>query len=376
MQYSIEISKVIEGALKQDKKKVINYTNLLIEKLEDNGDMKTVKKLRRLINSCNDATLSPMDSNYISHIPVDNESRSLLADIIYPDKNDIDIILSKDNENDIRQFIENYKMADVLSEAGIDIANTLLLYGPPGCGKTKSAYYIAKEMNLPLIVARLDSMISSYLGTTAKNIRYLFEFAQRQPCVLFLDEFDALAKARDDANELGELKRVVNSLLQNIDALSNGSIMIAATNHEKLLDPAVWRRFDYKIKIGLPEKEDIERMVNVFLKDIYKFSKRENKQLANIMKGLSGAEIEEIITKELRNSIVHNETIDINNVFIKVLKKKGIIKLINDRDDQKLAIKYLLYNCENFTKLDVANILGISRSTVYSMIREGGDING
>lgn len=376
MQYSIEISKVIEGALKQDKKKVINYTNLLIEKLEDNGDMKTVKKLRRIINSYNESTLSPMDSNYISHIPVDNESRSLLADIIYPDENDIDIILTKDNENDIKQFIENYKMADVLNEAGIDIANTLLLYGPPGCGKTKSAYYIAREMNLPLIIARLDSMISSYLGTTAKNIRYLFEFAQRQPCVLFLDEFDALAKARDDANELGELKRVVNSLLQNIDALSNGSIMIAATNHEKLLDPAVWRRFDYKIEIGLPEEESIERMINIFLKDLYKFSKKENKQLANIMKGLSGAEIEEIITKELRNAIVHNKTIDINNVFIKVLKKKDIIESTNDRDNQKHAINYLLYNCEYFTKQDVANILGLSRSTVYSMIREGGNIDG
>src|SRR5690554_6192914 len=178
-------------------------------------------------------------------IPVDSESRSVLADIIYPSENEVKVILSHNNETQLRSYINSYKHADQLNALGLGISNTLLLYGPPGCGKTKSAYLVAKEINLPLVVARLDSIISSYLGTTAKNIRTLFEFAQRIPCVLFLDEFDAIAKARDDQNELGELKRVVNSLIQNIDSMNSDSLLIAATNHENLLDVAVWRRFGY-----------------------------------------------------------------------------------------------------------------------------------
>ncbi|MFX5839347.1 ATP-binding protein, partial [Acinetobacter baumannii] len=125
-------------------------------------------------------------------------------------------------------------------------AMSFLMYGPPGTGKTRLARHIATELGLELYVARLDGLISSYLGSTSKNIRALFDFAARTPCVLFLDEFDAIAKVRSDDQELGELKRVVNSFLQNLDTLGKHSIILAATNHESLLDAAVWRRFTYR----------------------------------------------------------------------------------------------------------------------------------
>ena len=161
-----------------------------------------------------------------------------------------------------------YQNADKLHSLGINVSNSLLLYGPPGCGKTKCAYLFAKQLNLPLVIARLDSLISSYLGTTAKNIRSLFEFAQKMPCVLFLDEFDAIAKARDDTNELGELKRVVNSLLQYIDAMSKDSLILAATNHDQLFDPAIWRRFDYKLEIELPDREAVAELITLFANNL------------------------------------------------------------------------------------------------------------
>lgn len=113
------------------------------------------------------------------------------------------------------------------------------MYSPPGCGKTSAARYLASELKLPLITAWHDTLISSLLGNTAKNIHHIFEYAKKQPCILFLDEFDAIAKARDDAHEMGELKRVVNSLLQNIDDFLQEGILIAATNHAKMLDTAV-----------------------------------------------------------------------------------------------------------------------------------------
>ena len=151
------------------------------------------------------ADYAPMDMSKSRNIPVDSESRSSLVDVIYLNDNSIEVILSERNREKIHSFITTYRHADMLNSLGLGVSNTLMLFGPPGCGKTRCAFLIAKELGLPLIVARLDSLISSYLGTTAKNIRNVFEFAQSMPCVLFLDEFDAIAKARDDSNELGEV---------------------------------------------------------------------------------------------------------------------------------------------------------------------------
>ncbi|MFG4070649.1 AAA family ATPase, partial [Escherichia coli] len=145
----------------------------------------------------------------------------------------------------IKEFLTFTERAKELKDAGLGVTSSMILYGPPGCGKTLTSKYIASCLNLPLLTARCDSLVSSYLGSTSKNIRQLFEYASKAPCVLFLD----------DQHELGELKRVVVSLLQNIDNLPEETILIAASNHENLLDSAVWRRFEYRISIGLPDFE-------------------------------------------------------------------------------------------------------------------------
>lgn len=166
-----------------------------------------------------------------------------------------------------------------------------------------------------MIVARLDSLISSYLGTTAKNIRTLFEFVQKTPCVLFLDEFDAIAKARDDSNELGELKRVVNSLLQNVDAMSSDSLLLAATNHENLLDSAVWRRFNYKLEIELPDIEAIYKMISLFTNNNSIFTHKDKREMATSFVGLSGADIEEIVKKAMRNSVIYGYALSKTSIY-------------------------------------------------------------
>ena len=374
MKYSIEIGKIIEGSLKHDQTKVINYTNQLISKLETDGETRAVAKFKKLLSAQTEMSLTAMGNNAKSlSIPVDTESRTTLADIIYPDENNIEVILSKRNADKLDSFILSYKNADKLNDLGIGVSNTLLLYGPPGCGKTKCAYLIAKQLNLPLVIARLDSLISSYLGTTAKNIRNLFEFAQKIPCVLFLDEFDAIAKARDDNNELGELKRVVNSLLQNVDSMSKDSLLLAATNHQQLLDSAVWRRFDYKLEIELPDKEAISKLIYLCPGHMGPLSEKDVTELSTLFFGLSGAEIEELITKSIRNAVIHNHSFDKKNIYEEYFILQNILPQ-NCNDTRKLLqikAKYLRKCNEKIFSLQViADVLGSSKTTIQKIIKE------
>lgn len=376
MKYSIEVGKIIEGALKHDYAKVVNYTKQLITKLEEDDEMRAANKFSKLLTAQNEATLSAMGIEKGTQVPVDTESRTALADIIYPNENTYEVILSKSNEDKLKSFILSYKNADKLNSLGIGVSNTLLLYGPPGCGKTKCAYLIARELNLPLVLARLDSLISSYLGTTAKNIRTLFEYAQKMPCVLFLDEFDAIAKARDDSNELGELKRVVNSLLQNVDSMSSDSLLLAATNHENLLDSAVWRRFDYKLEVELPDSEAIEEMIDLFATKTIELSQKEKTELSTIFKGLSGASIEEIIKKAMRNSVIEGKEFCKKSIYDEFFIYKNILpqNCDNEKEIMEIKAKYLR-NCNEkiFSLQIIADILGSSKTTISKLVK--GEIN-
>ncbi|NFF80407.1 AAA family ATPase [Clostridium botulinum] len=369
MKYSIEISKIIEGALKFDRSKVLNYSKLLINKLELDEDLKAAKKLSNLLEKTSESQLTQMNVGNLFKSPVDSESRISMADIIMPTSN-VEIVLSEKNYKEIDTFLLSYENADKLYSLGIDFSNTMLMYGPPGCGKTKSAFYIASKLNLPLIVARLDSMISSYLGTTAKNIRNLFEYAQKTPCVLFLDEFDAIAKARDDNNELGELKRVVNSLLQNIDALGKNTILIAATNHEELLDKAIWRRFNYKLCIDFPGKETRKKLINMYIKNIVTFEDKELNMLAIATSKMSGSEIEEIINKSIQKAIIYQYDLKIYHIFNEIFELKLEVQKDNDlKEVTKEKVRYLRGLDEKvFSYSVIGLILNISKTQVSYII--------
>lgn len=377
MKYSIEIGKIVEGALKHDQVKILNYTRQLIAKLEEDGETRAAAKFKKILETQNDMTLSAMGIKKELSVPVDSESRTTLADVIYPDSNKTSVILSRSNAEKLDSFILSYQNADKLNSLGIGVSNTLLLYGPPGCGKTKCAYLIAKKLNLPLVIARLDSLISSYLGTTAKNIRTLFEFSQKMPCVLFLDEFDAIAKARDDSNELGELKRVVNSLLQNVDAMSSDSLLLAATNHEQLLDSAVWRRFDYKLEIELPDVNAIIEMIELFTNGSVEFSTKEKRELATAFSGLSGANIEEIIKKALRNAIIHEKVFDKLSIYEELFIFKNILpqNYNNAKDILRIKAKFLR-RCDDkvFSLQAIADILQSSKTTIQKLVKEADNI--
>lgn len=374
MDYSSEVLKIVEGALKSDKTKVASYTKLLIEKLQENNEIRLANSFLKILSNSS-IVMKQMATGELTQIPIDQESRLPIADIIYSNQAiDVEIVLNSSAYEQVDKFLVYYNNVDKLMKSGIDIPNTILLYGPPGCGKSKLASYICSKIKLPLVTARLDGMISSYLGNTSKNIRAIFEYAQTVPCILFLDEFDAIAKVRDDNNELGELKRVVNSLLQNIDQLKNGSIIIAATNHEHLLDPAVWRRFGFKIPIDVPDDASRKSLVSLFLPE-NNLSEKEKQILSLSFKGLSGSDIEEICNKSRIDSILTDRQISLSLVFKNLFEFRNVGRLQNSKDTIEKSIyreqaRYLRAIDEKvFSYAQIAVILGVSKSYVSSLFK-------
>jgi SpoVK/Ycf46/Vps4 family AAA+-type ATPase len=304
-----EILRIIEGGLAKDPKKVYNYSRLLAEKLDKDGDNKMSKMIIRAIDN-GPATTVTMDE--LLTTPVDQESRLSIVDVNVPPSVHTQIVLPKFVDNKIEDFINIVEYQAELIKGGVDMSNTLLLYGKPGCGKTTVAKYISERTGLPLVVARFDAIVSSLLGNTAKNIRKIFDFADNKPCILFLDEFDAIAKARDDQYELGELKRVINSLLQNIDAFAKHNILIAATNHPELLDKAIWRRFNTVIEIGTPHDGEIIELIKTFSDgfntDFGNDEKRTDK-LVKLLQGKTPSDIKSVINNAKAQAIINGRDI-------------------------------------------------------------------
>ena len=168
-----------------------------------------------------------------------------------------DVYLSKSVRSFCNELIEEQRRADVLRAHGLEPRHRVLLVGPPGNGKTSLAESMAYELALPWFTVRYDAVITSYLGETAQRLRRLFDFVRTEPCVLFFDEFDAIGKERGDLHETGEIKRVVTTLLLQLDDLPSYCVMIGATNHPELLDRATWRRFQLRLNLARPSDDDM-----------------------------------------------------------------------------------------------------------------------
>lgn len=225
-----------------------------------------------------------------------------LVDVAEPVRGLADIVLTSEARGIFDRIIEEQRRADELRRHRLPVRNRLLLCGPPGCGKTLSAEVIAKELGLPLLTARIDVLISSLLGQTAANLRKLFDYASRQPCVLFLDEFDALARSRTDGGEHNELRRVVNSLLGMIDRFKSRSVLVAATNLDSVVDNAVWRRFDDVVHFAAPTADEIGRLLALLFKNY-----PVNFELATVipkLAGLSFADIKRVAQDAIKTSVL------------------------------------------------------------------------
>ena len=368
MKHLLEILKIIDGAVNADRAKVSAYTELLAAKLEGEGNRRAAERLRRALSKSKIQQISTARATHGHRLPVDSESRLSLADeeIFGPDQK-IDIFLEQNVQSTVDEFLTFVTAADLLFDKGVGISPALIAHGPPGCGKTELGRYVASKLRLPLLTARTDSLISSFLGSTAKNIRVLFEHAMARPCVLFLDEFDAVAKHRDDQHELGELKRVVVSLLQNIDALDNQTIFLAATNHEHLLDPAIWRRFAYHVRIEIPTEPIRGKLFRKFIGE-YSYDKQIT-ILSAVSKGLSGSDIRQISEDAIRHAIIAgNSSVNLPELLRRVVQLRAP-QFLAKGDDLSNSLQSLRRLDEKiFTYRRLAKMFDISVGHVSNLL--------
>lgn len=375
--YMSELFRIIVGALRLDTNKVRNYASFLADKLEENGDKSSAERLRKLLTE-NDHQLHPANLS-TKNPPVDSETRFPLLEIVnLDDPSETPLIITDDQRDVLNEFISVAKSQTQFEAKGISTPLSLLLFGPPGSGKSRLAREIARELGLKLYVARLDGLISSYLGSTSKNIRAIFEFASSTPCALLLDEFDAIAKLRDDKQELGELKRVVNSFLQNLDSLGTQSIVIAATNHHQLLDSAVWRRFSYRINLQNPNSELRRKMWQDFSKPT-NWSNHDIAILADLADGFSGADIKEVGLRLKRYSILTKRKPTLKDAFIGLQRLSSgdgengrFLSKLKTEDNHQIVFTLKQRNKKLYSHSILAALLGVSRATAYRWTIKGG----
>jgi len=339
MEFLSEVLKILEGALKANGSLAANYAGLLADKLASAGEPHQARLIREQLARAPKALAFAQDASRgvsLGQLPVDAESRLNTVDVSQPDANQVSLLLSSSIQLRIKEFIDSIRHHDELARAGASLPSRLLVYGPPGTGKTQLARWIAGNLNLPLLTVRCDTLVSSMLGQTSRNLRRVFDYSQQGPCILFLDEFDALAGARGNERDVGELQRVVIALLQNMDALPDSTILIAATNHEQLLDPAVWRRFSFRIPMPLPDKELRLKLWKEML-GAYSPDKIDWDELAELSEGTTGAMIQQVCLDAKRAAVLSGaKSVEAIAVFRRLGLMVALVqgqKLANESDE-------------------------------------------
>jgi SpoVK/Ycf46/Vps4 family AAA+-type ATPase len=292
-------------------------------------------------------------------LPVDSDSRLTLVRVEDPVFLDKAPVYSADIKGHFEHILLERKYYDELLAEGLCPTRSIILQGPPGVGKTMSARWLANKLKLPLLVLDLATVMSSFLGKTGSNVRSVLEYAMSFPCVLLLDEFDAIAKRRDDDRELGELKRLVTVLLQAIDDWPATSLLLAATNHGELLDPAIWRRFDREVTFEMPNITLVTEYLKEYWPDSVDFNNGGVEQFA----GMSFSNIDRELKHAKRESIIAN-------ISLRALEAKSSpagIENISMDEKKKLVVKLI---DEGLSQRAIAVKLGISRPTVKKTIEE------
>lgn len=250
----------------------------------------------------------------------DEKGQSLFYEL-HPQRRLEDLILPDGVRAGLTELVEEHNRVDILRAYNLEPRNRILLVGSPGNGKTTVAEGLAEALMVPLLVVRYEAVIGSYLGETALRLLKLFQYAATRRCVLFFDEFDTVGKERGDIHETGEIKRVVSSLLMQVDSLPSHVLVVTATNHPELLDRAVWRRFQLRLRLPRPAAPQIEMWLDRFAADLGESLGVPHRTIASRLLGLSFAEVEEFGLDVKRRRVLDLPGGDLKRITVERLRQ-------------------------------------------------------
>lgn len=273
-------------------------------------------------------------------------------------------LLDNSLANTLKQVITERDYIEELTKKGLKPASSLIFKGPPGVGKTMTAHWLASKLNLPFYVLDLTAVMSSYLGKTGSNLRSVIEFAKSHPCVLLLDEIDAIAKKRSDEADVGELKRLVTVMLQELENWPSKGLLIAATNHPELVDPALWRRFDIEVSFSNPSDSNVCKAVTQFLSDDVEEFLPWLEFLIDSQKGYSYSHIKRSVLKLRKMKLINPKAFE-ENIFDYLLPDMESLSR-----PERISVAVRLVSQFNYPKQKAAKVTGVSRDTIRKRLSE------
>ncbi len=303
------IKDLAKYGLENDQEKLLEVLNELIEHSKKTKKINFALQLQSILKDAirqeQTTGLTKVGSEKFFQREDEREVNDLILEKLTSDYTFDNLVCDVKVKKELTYFIKEHQTADLLRKYNLPIANKVLLYGPSGCGKTLASYVLAGELQKMMVVVNLGAIVSSRLGETSKNLAKIFRRATSEDCIIFIDEFDSLGKVRDYSQDHGEMKRVVNTILQLFDFLPQTSLIIAATNQKEMVDDALLRRFDLSVKLELPTKDQIEELVSLTLRNVnFTFdNKTKVSEIVNLSSGLSYYSIQKTLINAIKRSI-------------------------------------------------------------------------